>query len=82
MFATFPFGGHKVVKMHMLLSLIYQVKTDSEKLLVQPDEHVKKFKLPLHTLHLEEFVRCIQECGIVKDVATIHRLFDALSDGK
>ncbi|KAL3060291.1 hypothetical protein OYC64_014785 [Pagothenia borchgrevinki] len=65
-----------------LKRLILKVKTDSEKLLVQPDEHVKKFKLPLHTLHLEEFVRCIQECGIVKDVATIHRLFDALSDGE
>ncbi|XP_033983915.1 DENN domain-containing protein 3-like isoform X1 [Trematomus bernacchii] len=65
-----------------LKRLILKVKTDSEKLLVQPDEHVKKFKLPLHTLHLEEFVRCIQECGIVKDVATIHRLFHALSDGE
>ncbi|XP_063734972.1 DENN domain-containing protein 3-like isoform X2 [Eleginops maclovinus] len=65
-----------------LKRLILKVKTDSEKLLVQPDEHVKKFKLPKDTLHLEEFVRCIQECGIVKDAATIHRLFDALSDGQ
>lgn len=60
----------------------YQVKTESEKLSVQPDDHVKKFELPRKHLHQEEFVRCIQESGIVKDVPTIHRLFDALTDGK
>ena len=58
------------------------MKTDNEKLLVQPDEHVKKFALPRKHLLQEEFVRCVQECGIVQDVATIHRLFDALTDGK
>uniref|UniRef100_A0A665WJ76 DENN domain-containing protein 3-like n=1 Tax=Echeneis naucrates TaxID=173247 RepID=A0A665WJ76_ECHNA len=49
---------------------------------VQPDNHVKKFKLPRKHLHQDEFVQCVQECGIVKDIATIHRLFDALTDGK
>ncbi|KAG8010100.1 DENN domain-containing protein 3 [Nibea albiflora] len=58
------------------------VKTENEKLLVRPDDHVKKFKLPRKHLHQEEFVRCVQECGIVKDIATIHRLFDALTDGQ
>ncbi|XP_039973997.1 DENN domain-containing protein 3-like isoform X2 [Xiphias gladius] len=58
------------------------LKTENEKPLVQPDYHVKKFKLPGKHLHQHEFVRCVQECGIVKDVATIHRLFDALTDGQ
>lgn len=65
-----------------LLILPCQVRTENEKLSVQPDDHVKKFKLPQKHLHQEEFVRCVQECGIVKDVATIHRLFDALTDGE
>uniref|UniRef100_A0A8C4EMC3 UDENN domain-containing protein n=1 Tax=Dicentrarchus labrax TaxID=13489 RepID=A0A8C4EMC3_DICLA len=47
-----------------------------------PDDHVKKFVLPRENLHQEEFVRCVQECRIVKDVATIHRLFDALTYGQ
>ncbi|XP_074509876.1 DENN domain-containing protein 3-like isoform X2 [Sebastes fasciatus] len=65
-----------------LKRLILKVKTENEKLLVQPDDHVKKFVLPREHLHQEEFVRCVQECGIVKDAATIHRLFDALTDGE
>ncbi|KAM9852525.1 DENN domain-containing protein 3-like [Aulostomus maculatus] len=65
-----------------LKRLILKVKTENEKPLVQPDDHVKKFKLPQQNLQQEDFVRCIQECGIVKDVATIHRLFDALTEGQ
>ncbi|XP_050932332.1 DENN domain-containing protein 3 isoform X2 [Lates calcarifer] len=65
-----------------LKRLILKVKTENEKLVVQPDDHVKKFELPRKHLHQDEFVRCVQECGIVKDVATIHRLFDALTDGQ
>lgn len=49
---------------------------------MQQDNHVKKFVLPTQKLPQHKFVRCVQECGIVKDVATIHRLFDALADGK
>uniref|UniRef100_A0A3Q1EI06 DENN domain containing 3 n=1 Tax=Acanthochromis polyacanthus TaxID=80966 RepID=A0A3Q1EI06_9TELE len=52
------------------------------KVLLQPDDHVKKFQLPRQQLHQDEFVRCVQECGIVKDVATIHRLFEALTYGQ
>lgn len=33
-------------------------------------------------MQLEEFVKCVQESGIVKDQGTIHRLFDALTVGK
>ncbi|XP_056299493.1 DENN domain-containing protein 3-like isoform X2 [Pseudoliparis swirei] len=65
-----------------LKRLILRVETDNEKPSVQPDDHVKKFELPRKHLHQEEFVRCVQECGIVKDVATIHRLFDALTNGQ
>ncbi|XP_031154979.1 DENN domain-containing protein 3-like isoform X2 [Sander lucioperca] len=65
-----------------LRRLLLKVKTENEKLLVQPDDHVKKFALPRKHLLQEEFVRCVQECGIVQDVATIHRLFDALTDGQ
>ncbi|KAM7383540.1 hypothetical protein PAMP_003184 [Pampus punctatissimus] len=65
-----------------LKRLILKVKTENEKMSVQPDDHVKKFALPRKHLHQEEFVRCVQECGIVKDIATIHRLFDALTNGQ
>uniref|UniRef100_A0A672F826 DENN domain-containing protein 3-like n=1 Tax=Salarias fasciatus TaxID=181472 RepID=A0A672F826_SALFA len=63
-----------------LKRLIFRV--NNEKPPVEPDNSVKKFKLPLKHLYQDEFVRCIQECGIVKNVETIHRLFDALTDGK
>ncbi|XP_028281858.1 DENN domain-containing protein 3-like [Parambassis ranga] len=65
-----------------LKRLILKVKTDNEKPILEPDNHVKKFELPRKDLHQDEFVRCVQECGIVKDVPTIHRLFDALTDGQ
>nr|XP_046255892.1 DENN domain-containing protein 3-like isoform X2 [Scatophagus argus] len=65
-----------------LKRLILKVKAENKKPLMEPDDHVKKFELPRKHLHQEEFVRCVQECGIVKDVATIHRLFDALTDGE
>ncbi|XP_072317227.1 DENN domain-containing protein 3-like [Eucyclogobius newberryi] len=63
-----------------LKRLILKVKTENEKTLVPGNDHVKKFELPRNPLSLEEFVRCVQECGIVKDVATIQRLFEALTD--
>uniref|UniRef100_A0A7N6BQH3 UDENN domain-containing protein n=1 Tax=Anabas testudineus TaxID=64144 RepID=A0A7N6BQH3_ANATE len=62
-----------------LQRLILRVK--NEKPLVQQDDHVKKFVFPTQKLPQQEFVRCVQECGIVKDVATIRRLFEALADG-
>uniref|UniRef100_A0A3B3ZDS1 UDENN domain-containing protein n=1 Tax=Periophthalmus magnuspinnatus TaxID=409849 RepID=A0A3B3ZDS1_9GOBI len=65
-----------------LKRLILKVKTENEKTLDPGNDHVKKFELPRKPLSLEEFVRCVQECGIVKDVATIHRLFGALTDGQ
>uniref|UniRef100_A0A3P9ME30 DENN/MADD domain containing 3a n=1 Tax=Oryzias latipes TaxID=8090 RepID=A0A3P9ME30_ORYLA len=48
----------------------------------RPEEAaVKHFQLPKKYLHLEEFVKCVQESGIVKDQGTILRLFDALTVG-
>ncbi|XP_053743781.1 DENN domain-containing protein 3-like isoform X2 [Synchiropus splendidus] len=65
-----------------LKRLILKVKIEKEKSSAEPDDHVKKFELPRKSLDQEQFVRCIQECGIVQDVATIHRLFDALTHGQ
>ncbi|XP_061771718.1 LOW QUALITY PROTEIN: DENN domain-containing protein 3-like [Nerophis ophidion] len=65
-----------------LKRLILKVKTENEKPSVQFDDDIKKFELPRKNLDREEFVRSIQEGGIVKDVATIHRLFDAFTVGK
>ncbi|XP_061676537.1 DENN domain-containing protein 3-like isoform X2 [Syngnathoides biaculeatus] len=62
-----------------LKRLILKVKTENEKPSARLDDDFKKFELPRKHLDRGEFVRCIQEGGILKDVATIHRLFDALS---
>ncbi|KAM9493641.1 DENN domain-containing protein 3 isoform 1-T1 [Clarias gariepinus] len=42
---------------------------------------VKKFELPRTHMFLEDFVRRVQESGIVKDLGTIQRLFQALTVG-
>ncbi|KAI4893280.1 hypothetical protein NFI96_019679, partial [Prochilodus magdalenae] len=64
-----------------LKRLLCKLKSDEKGELVA-DDHVKKFQLPKSSVHLEEFVRCIQESGIVRDTATIHRLFEALTEGQ
>ncbi|XP_063307082.1 DENN domain-containing protein 3 isoform X1 [Pelobates fuscus] len=48
---------------------------------VRADDRVKKFELPKTHMQLNDFVRRVQESGIVKDKDTIHRLFDALTVG-
>ncbi|XP_040288162.1 DENN domain-containing protein 3 [Bufo bufo] len=63
-----------------LKKLIGQVM-DKEREVPRADERVKKFELPKTHLHMEDFVRRIQESGIVRDTDTIHRLFDALTVG-
>ena len=70
-----------------LKRLISRVKRDQERERSchengQEDGAVKRFQLPKKYMQLEEFVKCIQESGIVKDQGTIHRLFDALTVGK
>lgn len=46
------------------------------------DDAVKNFELPKKHMQLNDFVKRVQESGIVKDVVIIHRLFDALTFGK
>lgn len=43
---------------------------------------VKKFELPRTHMLQEDFVQRVQESGIVKDLGTIRRLFQALTVGK
>jgi len=43
---------------------------------------IKRFHLPKKHMQLEEFVKCVQESGMVTDQGTIHRLFDALTVGR
>ncbi|MGH0159142.1 UNVERIFIED_CONTAM: hypothetical protein FKN15_040122 [Acipenser sinensis] len=62
-----------------LKRFISKVKKDNETGLVKSDYHVKNFALPKKHMQLEDFVKQIQESGIVKDIGTIHRLFDALT---
>ncbi|XP_007249779.3 DENN domain-containing protein 3 [Astyanax mexicanus] len=64
-----------------LKKLLCKLKSDENSELVS-EVHVKKFVLPKSSMQLEEFVKCIQESGIVRDIDTIHRLFTALTDGQ
>ncbi|XP_024251184.1 DENN domain-containing protein 3 isoform X3 [Oncorhynchus tshawytscha] len=60
--------------------LISRVKRDHERERARHvDEGVKRFQLPKKHMQLEDFVRHVQESGIVKDQGTIHRLFEALT---
>uniref|UniRef100_A0A8C7DI15 DENN domain-containing protein 3 n=1 Tax=Oncorhynchus kisutch TaxID=8019 RepID=A0A8C7DI15_ONCKI len=63
--------------------LISRVKRDHERERARHvDEGVKRFQLPKKHMQLEDFVRHVQESGIVKDQGTIHRLFEALTVGQ
>ncbi|NXU50345.1 DEND3 protein, partial [Turnix velox] len=55
---------------------------EKQREVTKADDHVKNFELPKTHMQLEDFVKRIQESGIVKDVDTIHRLFDALTVGQ
>uniref|UniRef100_G1QLP1 DENN domain-containing protein 3 n=1 Tax=Nomascus leucogenys TaxID=61853 RepID=G1QLP1_NOMLE len=46
------------------------------------DDHVKNFELPKKHMQLGDFMKRVQESGIVKDASTIHRLFEALTVGQ
>lgn len=65
-----------------LKSLICQVKNNENSEHVESDCHVRKFELPKTPMQLEEFVTCTQQSGIVRDMATSERLFEALTVGK
>uniref|UniRef100_A0A670ZVW0 DENN domain containing 3 n=1 Tax=Pseudonaja textilis TaxID=8673 RepID=A0A670ZVW0_PSETE len=55
---------------------------DKQREVTKTDDHVKKFELPKTHMQVNDFVKRIQESGIVKDTDTIHRLFDALTVGQ
>ncbi|XP_067282147.1 DENN domain-containing protein 3 isoform X3 [Pseudorasbora parva] len=67
-----------------LKRLISRVKKENERELARPVDGgtVKRFELPKKHLHVEDFVRRVQESGIVKDLGTIQRLFEALTVGQ
>nr|XP_021146276.1 DENN domain-containing protein 3 [Columba livia] len=54
---------------------------EKQREVLKVDDHVKNFELPKTHMQLDDFVKRIQESGIVKDIDTIHRLFDALTVG-
>ncbi|XP_030301777.1 DENN domain-containing protein 3 isoform X2 [Calypte anna] len=54
---------------------------EKQREVMKTDDHVKNFELPKTHMQLDDFVKRIQESGIVKDTDTIHRLFDALTVG-
>lgn len=66
-----------------LKRLISWVKRENERERARPMDGgtVKRFELPKIHLHMEDFVRRVQESGIVKDQGTIQRLFEALTVG-
>uniref|UniRef100_A0A452V3C9 DENN domain-containing protein 3 n=1 Tax=Ursus maritimus TaxID=29073 RepID=A0A452V3C9_URSMA len=47
----------------------------------KPDDRVKNFELPKKHMQLDDFVKRVQESGVVKDTNIIHRLFEALTVG-
>ncbi|XP_077071734.1 DENN domain-containing protein 3 [Siphateles boraxobius] len=64
-----------------LKRLICRVNTGEKSEHMESDYHVKNFNLPKANMELEDFVKCTQESGIVRDVATTQRLFEALTVG-
>lgn len=63
-----------------LKRLISQVM-EKEREVAKTDDHVKNFELPEKHMQQSDFVKRIQESGIVKDNGTIERLFEALTIG-
>ncbi|XP_077022790.1 DENN domain-containing protein 3 isoform X2 [Tamandua tetradactyla] len=63
-----------------LKRLISEV-VDKPREAAKADDHVKHFELPRTHMQLEDFVKRVQESGIVRDVGTIRRLFEALTVG-
>ncbi|XP_053322135.1 DENN domain-containing protein 3 [Spea bombifrons] len=63
-----------------LKRLISQV-LEKEREAIRADDRVKKFELPKTHMQMNDFIRRVQESGIVKDTDTIRRLFEALTVG-
>uniref|UniRef100_A0A8B9KE34 DENN/MADD domain containing 3a n=1 Tax=Astyanax mexicanus TaxID=7994 RepID=A0A8B9KE34_ASTMX len=65
-----------------LKRLISRVKKSSEQARLEDGGSVKKFELPRTHMLVDDFIRRVQESGIVKDLGTITRLFEALTVGQ
>ncbi|XP_053414950.1 DENN domain-containing protein 3 isoform X1 [Nycticebus coucang] len=70
--------AERMPELKRLLSQVLDGPGESPK----TDDHVKNFELPRKHMQLEDFVRRVQESGIVKDAHVIHRLFEALTVGQ
>ncbi|XP_054216129.1 DENN domain-containing protein 3 isoform X9 [Homo sapiens] len=71
-------GAEQAPELMRLISEILDKPHEASKL----DDHVKKFKLPKKHMQLGDFMKRVQESGIVKDASIIHRLFEALTVGQ
>nr|XP_055205338.1 DENN domain-containing protein 3 isoform X6 [Gorilla gorilla gorilla] len=71
-------GAEQAPELMRLISEILDKPHEASKL----DDHVKNFKLPKKHMQLGDFMKRVQESGIVKDAITIHRLFEALTVGQ
>lgn len=71
------FQAERKPELKRLISLVMEQQREVTKI----DDHVKHFELPKTHMQLDDFVKRIQESGIVRDTDTIHRLFDALTVG-
>ncbi|XP_045857499.1 DENN domain-containing protein 3 isoform X3 [Meles meles] len=69
--------AERVPELRRLISEVVDKAGEAAK----PDDRVKNFELPKQHMQLDDFVRRVQESGIVKDTDTIHRLFEALTVG-
>ncbi|XP_069778417.1 DENN domain-containing protein 3 isoform X2 [Narcine bancroftii] len=74
-----PADQHSQAGQKPELKRLISIMLEKERDITASDEHVKTFELPKTHLHQEDFLKKIQESGIVKDVDTILRLFDALT---
>lgn len=72
------FQADRKPELKKLISRVMEKQREVTKI----DDHVKNFALPKTHMQLDDFVKRIQESGIVRDKDTIHRLFDALTVGR
>ncbi|XP_027463338.2 DENN domain-containing protein 3 isoform X2 [Zalophus californianus] len=69
--------AERVPELRRLISEVVDKPGEAPK----PDDRVKNFELPRKHMQLDDFVKRVQESGIVKDTSIIHRLFEALTVG-
>lgn len=69
--------AERMPELRRLISEVMDKPVDAPK----ADDRVKNFELPKTHLQLDDFVKRVQESGVVKDTGVIHRLFEALTVG-